>query len=247
MKNRYETMKVDDVEIHELAHLTPTMTDIEFNGLKLSIKEHGQEMPIKMYRGKCIDGRHRVRALRELGIEEVFYENEDSRLSMEDLRTKVLTVYERRRHQTPTQKAILAYREWRRLQESGDKVGQGEIAELTGTTVKQLGRAKQLEGVAGEDILELLFQGNKINIGTEVHPNNTDSLSSLINYFKKHRELIVAQTKATTISEDYTDEEMESLNSTLHTLQSEYSPRMLSRLNHMLGTVINNTTAKEWF
>ena len=247
MKNRYETMKVDDVEIHELAHLTPTMTDVEFNGLKLSIKEHGQEMPIKMYRGKCIDGRHRVRALRELGIEEVFYENEDSRLSMEDLRTKVLTVYERRRHQTPTQKAIFAYREWRRLQESGDKVGQGEIAELTGTTVKQLGRAKQLEGVAGEDILELLFQGNKINIGTEVHPNNTDSLSSLINYFKKHRELIVAQTKATTISEDYTDEEMESLNSTLHTLQSEYSPRMLSRLNHMLGTVINNTTAKEWF
>lgn len=247
MKKRYETMKVDDVEIHELAHLTPTMTEVEFNGLKLSIKEHGQEMPIKLYRGKCIDGRHRLKALRELGIGEVMYENENSQLSMDDIRTKVLTVYERRRHQTPTQKAILAYREWQRLRENGDKVGQGEISELMGTTVKQLGRAKKLEEVAGKDIMELLFQGNRINIGTEINPNNTDSLSSLINYFQKHRELIVSQTNATTISEDYTDEEMESLNRTIRNLQSEYSPRMLSRLQYILNSTLCNTSTKDWF
>lgn len=247
MKKRYETMKVSDVEIHELAHLTPTMTEVEFNGLKLSIKEHGQEMPIKLYRGKCIDGRHRLKALRELAIDDVMYENENSQLSMEDLRAKVLTVYERRRHQTPTQKAILAYREWQRLRELGDKAGQGEIAELMGTTIKQLGRAKKLEEVAGKDITELLFQGNKINIGTEMNPNNTDSLSSLINYFQKHRELIVTQTNATTISEDYTDEEMESINRTIRNLQSEYSPRMLSRLQYILNSTLCNTSTKDWF
>jgi len=234
MKKRYETMKVSDVEIHELAHLTPTMTEVEFNGLKLSIKEHGQEMPIKLYRGKCIDGRHRLKALRELAIDDVMYENENSQLSMEDLRAKVLTVYERRRHQTPTQKAILAYREWQRLRELGDKAGQGEIAELMGTTIKQLGRAKKLEEVAGKDITELLFQGNKINIGTEHSPNNTDSLYSLINYFNKHRELIIAQTESTNMSDDYTDEELASLNVTLNKLKSEYSGRMLARLNTML-------------
>lgn len=245
--SNYHKMNLSEVEIHELANLTPSMTDAEFKGLKLSIHENGQQMPIKMYRGKCIDGRHRVKALRELGITEVLYENENSQLSLEDVRTKILTVYERRRHQTPTQKAILAYREYQRVRELGEKVGQGAIAESLGTTIKQLGRAKQLDEVAGKDIVELLFQGNKINIGTEAHPNNTDSLDSLINYFKKHREMIVVQTKSTNISEDYTDEEMLTLNDALNKLQSEYSHRMLSRLTFMLRSTLNNTNQNDIF
>ena len=245
--SNYHKMSLTEVEIHELANLTPSMTEAEFKGLKLSIHENGQQMPIKLYRGKCIDGRHRVKALRELGATEVLYENENSQLSLEDIRTKILTVYERRRHQTPTQKAILAYREYQRVRESGDKIGQGAVAESLGTTIKQLGRAKQLEEVAGRDIVELLFQGNKINIGTEAHPNNTDSLDSLINYFKKHREMIVIQTKSTNISEDYTDEEMLTLNDALNKLQSEYSHRMLSRLAFMLRSTLNEATQAEIF
>lgn len=245
--SNYHKMSLTEVEIHELANLTPSMTEAEFKGLKLSIHENGQQMPIKLYRGKCIDGRHRVKALRELGITEVLYENENSQLSLEDIRTKILTVYERRRHQTPTQKAILAYREYQRVKESGDKIGQGAVAESLGTTIKQLGRAKQLDEVAGKDIVELLFQGNRINIGTEAHPNNTDSLDSLINYFKKHREMIVIQTKSTNISEDYTDEEMLTLNDALNKLQSEYSHRMLSRLAFMLRSTLNEATQAEIF
>ena len=245
--SNYHKMSLTEVEIHELANLTPSMTEAEFKGLKLSIHENGQQMPIKLYRGKCIDGRHRVKALRELGATEVLYENENSQLSLEDIRTKILTVYERRRHQTPTQKAILAYREYQRVRESGDKIGQGAVAESLGTTIKQLGRAKQLEEVAGRDIVELLFQGNKINIGTEAHPNNTDSLDSLINYFKKHREMIVIQTKSTNISEDYTDEEMLTLNDALNKLQSEYSHRMLSRLAFMLRSTLNEATQADIF
>ncbi len=245
--SNYHKMSLTEVEIHELANLTPSMTEAEFKGLKLSIHENGQQMPIKLYRGKCIDGRHRVKALRELGVTEVLYENENSQLSLEDIRTKILTVYERRRHQTPTQKAILAYREYQRVKESGDKIGQGAVAESLGTTIKQLGRAKQLDEVAGKDIVELLFQGNRINIGTEAHPNNTDSLDSLINYFKKHREMIVIQTKSTNISEDYTDEEMLTLNDALNKLQSEYSHRMLSRLAFMLRSTLNEATQAEIF
>lgn len=247
MKNNVRTMQVDQVEIHELAHLTPTMTKEDFTRLKLSIKEHGQENPIMLYRGKCIDGRHRVKALRELGIELVTYESENSQLSIDDVRDKILHVYENRRHETPTQKAIMAWREYQRLRELGEKIGQGEVADWMGTTIKQLGRAKQLDEVAGKDIVELLFQGNRINIGTEAHPNNTDSLSSLINYFKKHREMIVIQTKSTNISEDYTDEEMLTLNDALNKLQSEYSHRMLSRLAFMLRSTLNETAQAEIF
>lgn len=43
-----------------------------------------------LYRGKCIDGRHRVKALRELGIELVTYESENSQLSIDDVRDKIL-------------------------------------------------------------------------------------------------------------------------------------------------------------
>ena len=247
MKNNVRTMQVDQVEIHELAHLTPTMTKEDFTRLKLSIKEHGQENPIMLYRGKCIDGRHRVKVLRELGIELVTYESENSQLSIDDVRDKILHVYENRRHETPTQKAIMAWREYQRLRELGEKIGQGEVADWMGTTIKQLGRAKQLDEVAGKDIVELLFQGNRINIGTEAHPNNTDSLSSLINYFKKHREMIVIQTKSTNISEDYTDEEMLTLNDALNKLQSEYSHRMLSRLAFMLRSTLNEAIQAEIF
>lgn len=240
-------LKVDEVEIHELAHLTPTMTEARFKALKQSIQELGQKLPIVMYRGKCIDGRHRVKAFKELGIETIQATNENSQMSMEDIKEVILNGYEQRRHQTPTQSAIMAYREWLTGKASGEKLAQGAVADKYGVGLKQVGRVKQLEELAGKQIIELLFQGSKINIGTEAYPNNTDSLNSLINYFSKHRELIVAQTQSTTISEDFTDEEMSSLNNTLNKLQSEYSYRMLNRLKSILTAKLNETNREDVF
>ena len=91
-------LKVDEVEIHELAHLTPTMTEARFKALKQSIQELGQKLPIVMYRGKCIDGRHRVKAFKELGIETIQATNENSQMSMEDIKEVILNGYEQRRH-----------------------------------------------------------------------------------------------------------------------------------------------------
>lgn len=240
-------LKVDDIEIHELAHLTPVMTEARYKALKQSLKELGQKLPIIMYRGKCIDGRHRVKAFKELGIETIQAKNENSQMSIEDVKEVILNGYEQRRHQTPTQSAIMAYREWLAIKASGEKVSQGVLAEKHGVGLKQVGRVKQLDELAGKQIIELLFQGNKINIGTEVNPNNTDSLYSLINYFSKHREMIVAQTESTKISEDFTDEEMDSLNKTLNKLQSEYSYRMLGRLKFLLNAKLNETQREFMF
>lgn len=240
-------INVDEVEIHELAHLTPTMTDARFKALKSSIAELGQKLPIIMYRGKCIDGRHRVKVFRELGLTEIDAINENSQMSIEDIKEVVLNGYEQRRHQTPTQSAIMAYREWEGYRKSGEKVNQGVLAEKYGVGLKQLGRARQLHGLAGDKVIELLFQGNKINIGTEHQPNNTDSLYSLINYFSKHTEMIVAQTEVTHISDDYTDEEITRLNETFNQLKSEYSGRMLSRLNTMLNYETKDTIKDEVF
>ena len=56
-------------EVHPLADLIPSMTDEEYISLRDDIAAHGQRNPITLYDGKILDGRHRVRACRELGIE----------------------------------------------------------------------------------------------------------------------------------------------------------------------------------
>ncbi len=239
------SIRVRDVEVHDLARLTPTMTDNQFQSLKASIAKNGQEMAVVMYRGKCIDGRHRIKALRELGVENVVATNEDSKMSAEDIRSKVVDVYENRRHQTPTQKAIMAYREWLRLKSLDEKVGQGVVAEQFGTTVKQLGRAKTLHTKAGDDILEFLFQGNKINTGTQMEPSITDSLASLINFFVKSREGLLDNSKNSKVSEDFTEEETAALNESIQELKSQYSERMLSRLNSLIFYSLKRDKNKE--
>ena len=147
-------INVDEVEIHELAHLTPTMTDARFKALKSSIAELGQKLPIIMYRGKCIDGRHRVKAFRELGLTDIDAINENSQMSIDDIKEVILNGYEQRRHQTPTQSAIMAYREWESYRRAGEKVNQGAIADKYGVSLKLLSRAKQLHTLTGDKIIE---------------------------------------------------------------------------------------------
>lgn len=227
-------LKLEEVEIHELAKLTPVMTDIQYKALVASIKEHGQQIPVVMYRGKVIDGRHRCKALRELGHSTVKIISENSTLSSEDIKEKIMNIYENRRHQTPTQKAILAYREYQDSKLKGDKIGQGAIAEKYGTTVKQLGRAKSLHTKAGDDVIELLFQGNKINVGTISQPCNTDSLATLITYYKNRTDELIEKSEKSTVSEDFTDEEIALSNEVIKELTSVHSTRMLERINKML-------------
>jgi hypothetical protein len=240
-----KTLSLEELEIHELAKLTPTMTEVQYNALKASIEEHGQQVPVITYRGKVIDGRHRCKALRELGISTVITESEDSKMSIEDIKEKVMNVYENRRHQTVTQKAILAYREYAESKRTGDKISQGVVAEKYGTTVKQLGRAKSLHKVAGDETLEHLYQGNLINTGSKIQPNYTDSLATLILYFKNRNKDLLENSDKSNINEDFTDEEIELCNQMLSNLEASLSIRMLERLNKMIYYKIKNSKPRE--
>jgi hypothetical protein len=55
--------------IHEAALVFPEMAAEEFDQLKADIQAHGLREPIITYEGHVLDGRHRDRACRELGIE----------------------------------------------------------------------------------------------------------------------------------------------------------------------------------
>jgi len=233
-KQNIRTLDIIDLEVHELAHLTPTMTDIQYNALKASISEHGQEFPVITYRGRVIDGRHRLKAMRELGLTTILAVSQDSQMSIEDIQEKVLNIYENRRHQTATQKAIMAYREYALSKKTGEKRDQGAIANRHGTTRNQLGKVKSLHECAGDEVIEFLFQGNKINTGTVNSPNNTDSLSTLVLFYKNRNTSIIENSEKTTINEDFTDEEIELSNKIITELSSIHSKRMLERINSML-------------
>jgi AraC-like DNA-binding protein/predicted nucleic acid-binding protein len=57
---------------------TPSMTVVEYERLKQSIKEYGLKIPIEvMSDGTIIDGHHRYKACKELGIEPTYHINKD--------------------------------------------------------------------------------------------------------------------------------------------------------------------------
>ncbi len=55
--------------VHSACDLFPMIGDDEFAALKADISEHGQREPILLVDGEVVDGRNRLRACTELGIE----------------------------------------------------------------------------------------------------------------------------------------------------------------------------------
>lgn len=54
---------------HSLSLPYPPMADAEFAAFKADIEANGQREPIRLFEGLILDGRHRERACRELGVE----------------------------------------------------------------------------------------------------------------------------------------------------------------------------------
>lgn len=221
---------VTDLEIHELANLTPSMKTEEFNALKNDMKLNGQLEPLVMYRNKVIDGRHRTKAAKELGWNTLKVKAIESNLPIEDVRSIILR-YENRRHQTPTQKAIFALREYNRLKTEGEKASQGSVAALFGTTRQALNRAKVLSETVSSTIMDTLFNGGKINIGSIEQPFNTDSLTAVYNYFKKQQDETLIGNIG---SGKLTDDEIAAVNNKITECKNEFSGSVMKYIAERL-------------
>jgi hypothetical protein len=68
VKPKAEEWMDGDMPFHPLADLVPPMTDDEFDDLVADIKANGQRLVIWVYKGQLLDGRHRYRACRKLGL-----------------------------------------------------------------------------------------------------------------------------------------------------------------------------------
>jgi hypothetical protein len=176
-------VEIDALELHECASLTPTMTELEFTALKLDIEINGQKEPGTLYRNKVIDGRHRMRALAELGITTMLFTKLPSTTTLAEI-GNIVRSKETRRHDSIAQKAIMAYRY---LINSTDKVTQVEAGLLYGVDRKRIMEVKKIAEVFGRlDIIEGLFKGEKFNIGEAPRTMLTDSLGSIINWLGVH-------------------------------------------------------------
>ncbi len=60
------------MKAHPAALLLPQMTDDEYAGLKADIAANGQRHPVVVHLGLVLDGRHRLRACEDLGIDPKF-------------------------------------------------------------------------------------------------------------------------------------------------------------------------------
>jgi len=100
---------LSDVVLHKLTEKNPLMDDQQFKAFKEDIHLNGQMVPVVSYRGKVIDGRHRVKALMELGRETVNLVELPNNITIAEVASKVNSL-EKRRHQTPTQLAVAAYK-----------------------------------------------------------------------------------------------------------------------------------------
>lgn len=175
-----EEVKLNDIGLHKITETHPVMTPEQFDALKNDIKINGQLQPAIVYRGKIVDGRHRYRALTELGAETIKINRLQNNLKLEEV-TNLVNSTEMRRHQSPTQLAIKGYR----LYKLGN-LTQKDIPSRVGCSLTNLKAVITLESFGRVDIIELLESGGKMNVSRDGRFSKmTDSLLAIVGFIKE--------------------------------------------------------------
>lgn len=143
---------VREVVVHRVAEMHRLMNEAEYAALLSSIRERGQTVPVIFYRGKLVDGRHRLRALLELGISKIVVDELNNNMTIEDVIDLVMDT-EIRRTDTVAQKAIKAYG-WIK---NGDKRTQKDASTKFAVPQARISEAKKIEEMMGTNSTEELY------------------------------------------------------------------------------------------
>jgi len=150
---------IANLSLHKMTKSHPNMTGIQFTQLVKSISEIGQQEPVKVYRKKIVDGRHRFFALKELGIPMIKVKVIPHKSSLEDVERLVFDS-DTRRHKTITQLAISA---WWDMQNNG--LTYREASEKHAVSKTQIGHAKFIFEKRGNNMLKNLYNSKLIAVG----------------------------------------------------------------------------------
>ena len=171
--SKINILETDRVVHHKIADLHRKQSDDEYISMKQSIEENGQLIPILTYKGKLVDGRHRQRAMSELGIHEIKAIALPGNISIEDVKNRVLGT-EMRRADSVAQKAIRAYL-W--YKETGST--QQEAGVKFGVSQTYISQAKKLEESIGSIAVGKLYNQGYLFIGNKRHTQLKTILQSI--------------------------------------------------------------------
>lgn len=155
--------------IHPFADLLPVLTESELDELTADIAHHGQREPVTVWTDRndvtwLLDGRHRARAATRVGVElrtTLFRGNED------EARALVMSLNIRRRHLSPSQRALAAAALARRHrggvagQSAGlpDAPTQAEAARTAGVSERLVRDASAIMRNGEEDVIRAVANG----------------------------------------------------------------------------------------
>ena len=182
-----ETMKLSELSLHRITETHPKMNEDQYKAFKADIAENKQQLPVFVYRGKIVDGRHRYRALSELGVDEIKVIHLANNTTMAEI-AGLADSTEFRRHQTPTQLAIRGYK----LYKLGG-LNQKESAAATGCSLANLKHIVSLESMGRVDLVDWLWSGGKVDVSRDTRFNKmTDSLLAIVTYVKEQKANLAA-------------------------------------------------------
>lgn len=151
---------------HPYADFLPAMNSAEYAGLREDMRTNGLHEPIvrNSADGAIVDGRHRVRACDEIGIEPTFRDMDFT--SDEEILSFVLSQNLHRRHLDESQRAMVAakiatMKEGRpSLTRQICLVSQDEAASLLNTSSRSVRSAKAIIEKGSEDLIALAEKGD---------------------------------------------------------------------------------------
>ena len=157
-----------EIKIHPACDLFPPMSEEDYQELKADIAANGVQESVTFWRGQLIDGRHRVRAMQELGIN-VGYHSSEIYESADPL-AFAISVNLKRRHLTTSQRAMVANK-LATLQNGsnqhviegtsfdGPNLKQEEAAKALNVSLPSVQRARALEREAAPEVAAAVHAG----------------------------------------------------------------------------------------
>jgi len=167
--NEFPSVATDwtKLQFHSLAEKLPPMSDDEFSKFVEDIRTNGLRVPITTYQGQVLDGRHRYRALKQIGrvpTEKDFVEYKP--IGSDTPIKFIISQNVNRRHLNESQRSLFAA-EIATLEKGANQHSKGSSIDLpTAATMLNVGeasvkRAKNFLAKAAPELIEQVRQGKR--------------------------------------------------------------------------------------
>ena len=132
---------------HPVSERTPLLTDDEFEALKSSIQANGLLEPVKVLGSLVVDGRHRLRVFKELGVEFIpTLEINEEVITDEKQLLNIVMSSEAGRDLSQTQNGIMAHKYYMDLRGTKDSVSLSDAAKFHKVSKPFLDNIKMIYG-----------------------------------------------------------------------------------------------------